>query len=293
MTTKGVLLFAHNNQEIDYGLQAIICAKFVKKNLDVPVSVVTDRGTVDWLESKYPAYRDVFDQIIISIKPNDYSNRKRYYDGSLTYKVNDFWNFDRARAYEISPYDKTLVIDTDLLIVNDRLNSIWDTDEDFMISSCHKDLATDRDNFEFLRIADHGIKFVWATAFYFKKTLWTRTFFKLCSHIIENYEFYKFTYQIYYPVVRNDFVFSIALHMMQGFTNNFSPPDLPATIYYTLDKDELLDVRSDSDFLFLIQKKDCLGEYVPVKTSNQIVHIMNKYSLIRHADTLLKVVQDV
>jgi len=291
--SQGVLLFAHNNQEIDYGLQAIICAKFIKKNLSVPVSIVTDQGTIDWLDSTNRDYKETFDQIIISEKFNNLSNRKRYYDGSLTYKVSNFWNFDRSLAYKLSPYDKTLVVDTDLLIVNDRLKSIWNTDEDFMINTYHKDLAADRDNSEFARIADHSINFAWATAFYFKKSLWTETFFDLCSHIIENYEFYKFTYQIYYPVVRNDYVFSIALHMLQGFANKYRPVNLPITIHYSLDKDELIEVKSDKDFLFLVQKKDCLGEYVPVRISNQVIHIMNKYSLMRHADRLLEVIQDV
>lgn len=292
MSSKGVLLFAHNNQEIDYGLQAIVCAKMIRKNLKVPVSIVTDQGTVDWLDRNYRGHMSVFDRIIIQDKPDQLSNRKRYYDGSLSYKVSNFWNFDRSLAYRLSPYERTLVIDTDLLVVNDRLSSVWDTDTDFMISKTHVDLATDRDTTEFTRVADHSIDFVWATAFYFKKTAWTKTFFDLCSHIIENYDFYKFTYQIYYPVIRNDYVFSIALHMMQGFGNRYSPMNLPVTIYYSTDKDELNDVKSEKDFLFLVQKKDCLGEYTPVKTTNQIVHVMNKYSLGRHANRLLEMLSN-
>lgn len=291
--SKGVLLFAHNNQEIDYILQAVVCAKFIEKNLNVPVSVVTDQGSLEWLEKTNPEYKDVFDQIILHEKKVSQSTLKRFYDGSLTYKVSNFWNFDRALAYNFTPYDQTLVVDTDLLITNDSLKYIWDTDADFMINKKHIDLCRDRDDFEFVRIADHSISFVWATAFYFKKSLWAKTFFELCAHIIENYEFYKFTYQIYYPVVRNDYVFSMALHMMQGFTDKFQPIPLPASIYYILDRDELLDVKSDKDFLFLVQKKDCLGEYVPVKTSNQIIHVMNKYSLGRHTQRLLEVIQNV
>ena len=292
--SKGVLLFAHNNQEIDYGFQAVLCAKFIKKNLNVPVSIVTDQGTVDWLNSQDIQYKDVFDQIIIhDIKSTNQTNLKRYYDGSLSYKLSNFWNFDRILAYDLSPYEHTLVIDTDLLVVNDSLNPIWDTDTDFMINNRHIDLCKERDNFEFIRISDHSISFVWATAFYFKKTLWTKTFFDLCKHIAENYEFYKFTYQIYYPVMRNDYVFSIALHMMQGFTDKYQPMSLPANIYFITDKDELIDVRSSKDFLFLVQKKDCLGEYIPVKTSNQLVHIMNKHSLGRHSKKLLEVISHV
>lgn len=291
--SNGVLLFAHNNQEIDYAFQAVVCASFIKKNLNVPVSLVTDQGTIDWLDKQDPTHRDIFDKIIIHDKPDDRLTPKRYYDGSLTYKLSSFWNYDRVQAYDLTPYDQTLVIDTDVLVVNDRLNSIWETETDFMINSKHIDISKDRDDFEFVRIADHSISFVWATAFYFKKSLWTKTFFELCKHIAENYEFYKFTYQIYYPIVRNDYVFSIALHMMQGFTDVGKPMTLPINIYYITDRDELFDVRSDKDFLFLVQKKDCLGEYVPVKTSNQVVHIMNKHSFGRHAQRLLEVIKNV
>ena len=40
--SKGFLLFAHNNGEIDYIKLASICAKRIKKYLDKPVALVTD-----------------------------------------------------------------------------------------------------------------------------------------------------------------------------------------------------------------------------------------------------------
>jgi hypothetical protein len=286
--SKGVIMFAHNNQEIDYVLQAIISAKFVKKNLKVPVSLITDTGTKEWLEKNYDS--KIFDQIILTDNllkiPN---NLKRYYDGSITYKNTEFKNGYRTLAFQLSPYEKTLVIDTDLLIVNDKLKHIWDTDVDFMINKKHYDLASDRDIFEFQRVNDHGIDFYWATAFYFKKTEWAKVFFNLCQHIIQNYDFYRFIYRINYPILRNDYVFSIAIHIMAGFTNKNHPMSLPCNIHYTLDRDELYQINSSTDFVFLVQKKDCLGEYTLVKTSENNIHIMNKYSIGRHADKLLEV----
>ena len=65
--SKGVLLFAHNNRQIDYGKSAYIAAKFVKKNLNVPVSLVTDTGTVNWLEKNDRLdLKKTFDKIILS-----------------------------------------------------------------------------------------------------------------------------------------------------------------------------------------------------------------------------------
>lgn len=292
--SKGVLLFAHNNRQIDYGKSAYIAAKFVKKNLNVPVSLVTDTGTVNWLEKNDRLdLKKTFDKIILSDdSASQVSQPRRYYDGSLNYKKAEFKNGLRAWAYELSPYENTLVIDVDLLIVNDYLNPIWDSKSDFMINKVCHDLSTTRDNFEFQRINDLSIDFYWATAFFFRKTGWTKTFFGLCQHIVENYNYYRFVYRIDNPLLRNDYVFSIAVHLMSGFNNTIVPPKLPAEIYYCLDRDELFDIKNDKTFLFLIEKKDHLGEYTLAKTQNQNVHIMNKFSLDRWTDKLLEIVDE-
>ena len=47
--TNGILIFAHNNREVDYGLLAVISGGLAKKHLDVPVSLVTDHSTKEWL----------------------------------------------------------------------------------------------------------------------------------------------------------------------------------------------------------------------------------------------------
>ena len=286
---NGVLIFAHNNKEIDYGQMSYISASYVKKNLNVPVSLVTDSGTLRYLEKNNKLATTLFDKIILTddIKTLSFI-KKRFYDGSLTYKKADFKNVHRAWAYELSPYDKTIVIDVDLLIVNDRLKHVWNTDTDFMINKHSYDVARDRDVFEFRRVSDHGIDFFWATSFYFEKTIWTKTFFNLCKHIIENYDYYRFVYRINSPLMRNDYVFSIAIHIMGGFTNKINPPSLPCEIYYTLDRDELVRVNNDKSFLFLIQKKSCLGEYTLASTYNQNIHIMNKYSINRLSNELLE-----
>lgn len=282
-------MFAHNNREIDYGMMAYISARYVEKNLKVPVSLVTESGTVNWLNNRDPNLISVFDKIILTdemIQPE--RQDKRFYDGSLNYKKTLFNNGFRCKAFDFSPYDKTLVIDTDVLIKNDRLKNIWNSNTDFMINSKHIDIAQDRDNSEFKRISDYTVDFYWATAFYFEKTDWTKTFFDLCQHIVDNYEYYRFIYQISYPVMRNDFVFSIAIHIMNGFNNKHIPQTLPAEIYYTLDRDELYDVKDDG-LIFLIQKKNSLGEYTLAKTTTQNVHIMNKYSFGRNLPKLLEV----
>lgn len=286
--SKGVLMFAQNNREIDYATMAHVSAKFISKNLDVPVSLVTDKHTIDWIQTNAPDINSTFEHIILIDGVNT-NQEKRYYDGSLDYKNIKFNNTFRALCYDLSPYDQTLVIDTDLLIVNDRLKDVWDTDVDFMINQDHYDLAQNRDCSEFKKIHDHGIDFYWATIFYFKKTAQTKIFFDLCRDIVENYDFYKFIYQMPGHLMRNDYVFSVAIHIINGFSNLNKPRSLPCNIYYILDRDELYKVNSAKDFIFFVQKKDHLGEYTLVKTSNQNIHVMNKYSFNRLIPQMLEV----
>jgi hypothetical protein len=181
-------------------------------------------------------------------------------------------------------------MDIDLLIMNDRLRYIWDTDTDFMINPDHFDLAQDRDGFEFKRTTDYGIDFYWATVFYFEKTAWTKAFFDLCQHIVENYEFYVFTYRLPAHLMRNDYVFSIAIHIMNGFSNKNKPAKLPSQFYYTLDRDVLYKVNSENDLTFFVQKKGYNGEYLLTRIVDQSVHIMNKYSIVRNIPALLEAI---
>ena len=49
--SKGVLLFAQNNEQIDYIKQAVYLAKRIKRFLDLPVSLVTD--SKEYLENTF------------------------------------------------------------------------------------------------------------------------------------------------------------------------------------------------------------------------------------------------
>ena len=46
----GVLIFAHNSRDVDYALTAVISAGLAKKYLKVPVSLVTDSPTLEWMK---------------------------------------------------------------------------------------------------------------------------------------------------------------------------------------------------------------------------------------------------
>ena len=156
--TSGVLMFAHNNREIDYGMMAYVSARYVDRYLKVPVSLITDSGTINWLDKKDTGIRKSFDKIILTDElPQPDQQDKRFYDGSIDYKKTAFKNGFRTRAYDLTPYEQTLVIDTDVLIKNDRLKNIWKSNADFMINSKHIDIACTRNNDEFKRVSEYTI----------------------------------------------------------------------------------------------------------------------------------------
>jgi len=99
--TRGVLIFAQNNAEIDYAKISVFAAKRVKEYLDVPVSLVTD--SAGWINQSQPDAESVFDQII-EIWTETHQTKK-FYDGSLAAKTLTWKNLSRSDCCDLSPYD--------------------------------------------------------------------------------------------------------------------------------------------------------------------------------------------
>lgn len=276
--SKGVLVFARNNGHVDYVKQAAFLAKRVKQYLNLPTSIVTD--SVNYLYDEFG--KDVFDQVY----PVDYINDQNfrlYFDGTLSKKTANFKNRLRSDAYDVSPYDETLLLDSDMVICNDIFKSCFDSKNDFLIYRDADDIAKVRNEREFEHISDYGIDFYWATCVFFRKTPENKIFFDLVRHIQDNWDHYYRVYQVESSLFRNDFAFSIAIHMMNGFQKGDFAAPMPGRLLYTIDKDVLWEIDNDELF-FLVEKKDWLGEYTPIKTKGQTIHVMNKFSLNRAID---------
>ena len=87
-------------------------------------------------------------------------------------------------------------------------------------------------------------------------------------------------YQLENRMYRNDYAFSMAIHVLNGFQNNEILGEFPGKLYYTLDKDILVDIN-ENKFKFLVEKQDYHGEYTLLKVEGLDVHVMNKFSLER------------
>lgn len=275
--TRGVVLIARNNKEIDYIKQAMFVANRVKKYLNLPTTLLTDN--IEYVEKNQ--WSVFFDKIILLKNVKPYTVRK-YKDGLIYQNSLDFKNTDRSDVYDLTPYDETLLLDTDLVISDDVFLNCFTQSANLMMYSNAFELSGWRDISEFTFITDSGPKFYWATAIFFRKSNETEIFFNLVKHIQENWPHYKKVYQIVSPIFRNDFAFSIAVHVMNGHTNGNFVKEMPGTLYYTADRDELIELKNEN-FLFLIEKEN-QSEHFLAKIKNKTVHVMNKYSLNRVID---------
>ena len=276
--TNGAVIFAQNSANLDYVKMAVFSAKKLKKHLDIPVSLITD--SAGWLEQGYPDH--VFDKVI-SIDNSPNNQYKKMNDGTLTSKKIEWKNLTRDRVYELTPYDKTLVIDSDYIINSSVLQSAFDNSYDFQIYKRSMDLAPWRPTEEFTRVSQWSIPFYWATAFIFTKNNIMESFFDLVAYIKSNWMYFRTLYCITASAYRNDYAFSIAIHIMNGKTNGQFATDLPGTMTYCTDKDLL--IKMDDDRLqFLIEKENYVGQYTLAKTQGIDIHVMNKHSLCRYID---------
>lgn len=287
--SKGVVLFAHNNRQIDYVRMAILAAKLANKNLNVPVSLVTDPSTIEWAKESgiEGTMVDTFDKIIITQRPEDTTNIKNYNDGKNRTPA-PFTNGNRYSVWDHTPYDRTLMIDTDYLILTDNLSCYWDADADFMISPRYNDIqGKERTGYLDTHISETGIEMLWATTVMFTKNENTETFFNLVEHIKTKYKMYSDVYRFNPILFRNDIAFSIANHIMNGYQNS-NEYELPG-IFSTADRDILVDVN-DGKLKFLIAQNNTDG-YVATSVSNKDVHVMNKFSIMRNYDKLMELAQ--
>jgi hypothetical protein len=277
--TNGAVIFAQNNKNIDYIKLAVFAATRLKKHLDVPVSIITD--SPEWLVAQYPTHP--FDQVIKVEYITTALQHKTFFDGSLSNNKLEWKNSVRDKVFDLTPYDQTLVIDSDYIINSGTIKPAFDNDYDLQIYRHSMDLADHRPTFEFERINQWSIPFYWATAFIFKKNSVTHAFFDLVAYVKANWLYFRTLYSIDTATFRNDFAFSIAIHIMNGKTNGGFAIELPGKMVYSTDRDLLVNIE-DNKVRLLVEKKNFLGEYTLVKATGLDIHVMNKYSLSRYID---------
>jgi hypothetical protein len=243
--SAGVLLFCFDTEHTRYHKILERCVRLVQKNITSEITVITNFDTYN------------------KMTPMGHINY-RFIEPELgNTKMGKEWNnVDRHMAYELSPYNTTLVIDIDYFCFSDSLKQLLDTDYDFLVPDTAYDL-TGRNTFDQRRWS--MIPMVWATVLLFKKNDRVRKIFDTVKYIKQHYSYFAEMYRIYARNLRNDYLFAMALQQINGFVGYeklpFALPTLPPDC-------EVIKITDTG----LAWKYNDQISYV----ENQDVHVLNK-----------------
>jgi hypothetical protein len=284
---QGILIYAHNSREVDYAIMSIISGGLAKKYLNVPVSLVTDVSTVEWMRETNILKKatTVFENLIIVDRPQT-DNTRRLSDGESS-KIVPFLNSNRSSAWDLTPYDRTLLIDSDFLIFSNKLNEYWNVDSDVMIGESINDVYNNsRLGYHDRYISDVGVKLYWATTVMFTKNQTAKLFFDTVNFIKDNYEYYADVFRFDSRQFRNDIAFSVAKHILDGYEEVMVGNLPPVTTL--LDKDILHTVNNNKLTVLVSPQLD--SNYCATSLSGVDIHVMNKQSIHRNKDKLLELI---
>ena len=194
------MMFAHNNDEIDYLKLAVVNATLIKDNCDIhDITVVTNQASYDYTTEQLGEdfVNNAINNIIITEKDKAFknANQRMYKDTSHTAKPLSFYNKDRADAYDLSPYDETILVDADYLILSNALNNCWGHNNELMMNWSYEDIMYKRNDPTLRRLHPTGVTMYWATVVYFKKGNFAEQFFNTVQHVREERQYYQSIYK--------------------------------------------------------------------------------------------------
>jgi hypothetical protein len=212
--TTGALIFARNNEQIDYVAMARWSAKNIERHLGIPTHIVTD----DALNDNTRHFTDV---------------------GNVTWH-----NHNRMDAYLLTPWDRTLVLDADYVVASDQLKSLLDADQDFLAHKQAYDV-TGSNNFEGLNtFGNNRMPMWWATVMMFRKSQHAELIFNSMQMIRDNWAHYRNLYKNTTATYRNDHALTIALGIVNGHTLDHN--SIPWTLASLTPEHQLTQLDQDS-----------------------------------------------
>jgi hypothetical protein len=191
--TTGALIFARNNEQIDYEAMAQWSAKNIERHLGIPTHIITDNSAPS-------------------------TNTRHFTDvGTVAWH-----NMNRMDAYRLTPWNRTLILDADYVVASNQLQSILNTDQDFLAHRWAYDV-TGCNTFEGLNyFGNNRMPMWWATVIMFRKSRHTELIFNSMQMIRDNWTHYRNLYKNTNATYRNDHALSIALGIVNGHTLNYA-----------------------------------------------------------------------
>jgi hypothetical protein len=193
LKSRGVLILYSESKQIDYLRLSNLCARLADHYLGVPTT-------------------------IIKIEPEQKGMRTFKYTG-LDHVKTEWNNIGRFNAYDLSPYDETILIDADYFVQTDHLANYFGSTHDFLCHT-HSWDVTGLDQLSFdEHMSANRFKMRWATVCYFKKSTYAENIFRMWKSVHENYEYYSKLIGFSKEPYRNDFCVSIAHQVCAGYSN--------------------------------------------------------------------------
>lgn len=259
--TRGVILFAFNSPKYNYYDMAYYTARRVQHFLKLPVTLVTDEDSLP------KTYTDEVWDKIITVTPD----KNNFRDWGL-------WiNKGRYQAYDLSPYDETLLLDVDYVVNSDKLLSIFDFYDDFC---CHnKTEFLMQPNAPQELLSAYSYETLWATVVAFKKTERAKQIFDSLKMVQDNYDHYANIHSFVSGVYRNDYGLTLALKIVNGHSDN-KRDYIPWNLLHLGKNTQIEKTNADEfDTSFKVmfdnwQRGKIRKEYVDI--TNMDFHIMNK-----------------
>ena len=201
--TQGIVIFAYNNELIDYVAMAAWSARNIHRHLNLPVCVVTDATDL-------PAHYE-FDQVINTTKHSEYNRYFSDFADTVTW-----YNKNRMDAYRLSPWDQTLVLDADYVVASDQLLTLFDSGQDFLAHDRAYDVTGAEPFHSNNTFGQYHIPMSWATVMCFNRSRIAELIFDTMHMIRDNWPHYRDLYGITPATYRNDFALTIAQLIVNG-----------------------------------------------------------------------------
>jgi hypothetical protein len=239
--SRGIVAFAVNTGATDYVAIAERTIPLAAQVLGLPYTIITEDSVAKY--ARYSTRHDVDTGTFVEWK-----------------------NVGRNGAYELSPYDETLVIDVDYVVQDTSLLTMFDLPWDYVLQRNARSL-----NNEHMpsTMGERSLPYVWATVFAFRRTPKAKMFFDLVHRIQENYTYYRELFNITNRSYRNDYAFAMADVILNGFT--IGTDSIPGPMLNVTQAINNISVRGNQ-----IVIKDRERAYVIPKMN---MHIMSKQYL--------------
>lgn len=256
--TTGALIFAYNNEAFDYVRMAAWAAGNIRRHLGIPVALVTDHPT-----------DGPFDQVILD--QTAATDRRWFSDVDQRVMWN---NASRPWAYDLTPWDRTLLLDADYVVASDRLHMLLE--QPGLICHDHAQDVTHQNDFASLnRLGRYAWPLCWATVVVFDRSDHARLVFDSMKMIRTNWSHYQHIYRDRSKTYRNDHALTIALGIVEG--HGPAGPRIPWPLATTMPDHRITQTSPDC---YRIDFMRADGRSAWIELNNQDFHAMGKRSLM-------------